>query len=96
MPIEKILWAISIYGVKTQKGLVELRLDDKNIQVTPEEARDFAHNILEAAEAAQMDEFFIRFVQKLTNDDDLNSAKLLLEFRRFCDEERRKHRSETK
>ena len=96
MSIEKMLWAISIYGVKTKKGLVELRLGDQNIQITPKEARDFACNILEASEAAQTDEFFIKFIQKLVGNDELNSKKLLLEFRRFRNEEKTNVKEETK
>jgi hypothetical protein len=37
--IERMLWAISMFGAKEQKGLVELRLEDKRIQMSKEELR---------------------------------------------------------
>lgn len=33
MSIERILWAISMFGHKTQRGMVELRLEDKRVQM---------------------------------------------------------------
>lgn len=88
MSIQRTIWAISIYGAIEQRGIVEVRLKDKRIQMLPEEARDFAHNILEAAEAAETDEFMVEFM-KQDGGDARSAYKLLLLFRDFRDKKRR-------
>ena len=91
MPIEKILWAISLYGKETKKGIVELRIGDSNVQCSPEEAREFALNIMTAAEAAETDEFLMHFMREIIkiSDDDYNHLKFLKEFRNFREQKKR-------
>lgn len=60
MAIEKTLGAMSIYGTKIKQGLVELRIGDKAVQITPQEAKDFAYFILEEVEIIE----FRKFINK--------------------------------
>ena len=88
--IERLLWAISMYGHKNKKGMVEIRLEDKRIQTSVQEAKDFAHSILEAAEAAETDDFLMTYLlEKVGITEEENRAKVLMDFRMFRDKKRR-------
>jgi hypothetical protein len=78
------LWAYSIYGAETRKGLVKL-LKDKEViaTVSPQEARSWAMNILEAAEAAETDEYLIWLLTQRVGLDLKPAAKVLQEFRDY-------------
>lgn len=89
MPIERILWAISIYGKNHKQGLVELRLDEKRVQLSIQEAKDFAFSILEAAEAAETDAFLVDFMGGLGSKNEDEAVQLLMLFRDFRDKKKR-------
>lgn len=59
---EMTLWAEAMYGMDTRRGLVSLSAHPA-ITVTPGEARDYAHNIIEAADAAEVDEILVQFIE---------------------------------
>lgn len=61
---EMQIWAQSIFGAESGKGLVELEVAGAEITITPTEARAFAYSILEAAEAAETDEFIMMWLEK--------------------------------
>ena len=89
------LWAGSLYGAKTGRGLVELsEVGEDDVvrwrrQCTPEEARDHALKILEAAEAAELDAVIVRWLTAAPFNMTTEGAGLvLLEFRRIRDAER--------
>ena len=88
--IERTLWAISIFGQKERKGLVQLRLEDKEVQMHVDDARDFAISILTAAEAAETDEFLMTFLSdKVGLKDDVSRVQVLKDFRDWRDKKRR-------
>ncbi len=91
MSIERTIWAISIFGQREQKGLVEIRLDEKRIQMTVKEAKDHAFSILEAAEAAETDEFLVKFCEKIGIGGD-NKFGVLSEFRKWRDQKKRENK----
>jgi hypothetical protein len=78
------LWVYSIYGAETRKGLVKLVKDKEIIAtVSPEEARSWALNILEAAESAQTDEFLIYLLTEKIGLDLAKAGSVLQEFREY-------------
>lgn len=91
MSIEKCLWAISIFSQESRAGLVELRLDEKQkIVISPNEARDFALSILEAAEAAESDDFLIHFMEdRIKITEFFSQMEVLRDFRAFRDHKKR-------
>ncbi len=52
----------SIYGAKTQQGLVEITIGDTKIQVTKDKAREIRGLLDGAIEAAVSDELFVAFL----------------------------------
>lgn len=89
--IEEMLFAESLFGFKTRKGLVKLSHGITfEIQISPAEARAFAFSILEAAEAAETDELLATWVEKRVGvKDDAAKAALLMDFREIRDKIRR-------
>ena len=78
-----MLWHQS--GVN-QKGepFVQLILYGKLIaQMDPQQARDHARAITEAAEAAEQDSFMVEFAKSTIGTTPEGAAGLLVEFRRF-------------
>lgn len=83
------LWAYSIYGAETRKGLVKI-VKDKEVlaMLTPAEAREWAANLYQAAEAAETDEFLMAMFKDRIGLDDEKAVAVLTDFRRFRDGER--------
>lgn len=78
-----MLWHQSGVNPKGEP-FVQLIVDDKVIgQMTPDEARDHARAITEAAEAAETDAFIFDWVQKEVGVGPVQAAGLLGEFRRW-------------
>jgi len=76
----------TLYGQKTKKPLVQIELKGLNnkratIQLDIATAREFAMNVMQAAESAIQDAFVIEFFQDLGLEDDAR-ANLLVEFRK--------------
>jgi hypothetical protein len=89
---EMAIWAKSIYGAESQKGLVEMDVAGAEITVTPTEARAFAYSILEAAEAAETDNFIMDWFKDQGGVPDLETRMYILrDFR----ERREKYRKES-
>jgi hypothetical protein len=82
-PEEQIIWHQS--GVN-QKGepFVQLLLGEKIIgQMDPEQARDHARAILEAAEAAEQDAFLWSWVIEKVGAGPEQAAGMIVDFRKF-------------
>jgi len=81
------LWAQSMFGAETRKGLVELSFEDNEgphlIGIcTPAEARSFALNILEAAESAETDQLVMDWLREAIGvQDDQAAVAVLKDFR---------------
>jgi len=72
------------YGGNTRQPFVQIHTDKlkEPLQLSPEEARDLALNLLEAAEASEQDAFIFEFHSQLT-DDERVGANILIEFRKW-------------
>lgn len=82
------LWAASLYGATTRTGRVDISETDPQgmvlwqKQVSIDEARDFAHHILEAAEAAETDEVLMTWlVDKVKAGPPEKCVAMLLDLR---------------
>jgi len=84
----------SQYGVFERKPIVQItvRLRDevRITQVTPDNARALAMNLLECAEAADMDAVVIEFLQKRLGQTLEVAATIVGEFRELRDELKRR------
>lgn len=73
----------SIYGATSRRGGVELTVNDTLTQMDTKKAREVGLMLLQAAEAAESDEVFIRFMEekmKLADDVQLR-GRILLDLR---------------
>lgn len=89
-PIFHTIMVESGYGKNSKQPFVEIK--DKRftepIQLSPEEARDLALNLIEAAESAEQDGFMVEFVKGLFPEDpeetkDNLAANILIQFREY-------------
>lgn len=79
------------YGANTRQPFVDLLIDDrKPIQLSPEEARSIARDLIEAAEAAEQDGFLVEWGAESFGGDQRAAAALLLEFRKWREARREK------
>ena len=81
------LWVESGYGYNTRQPFVEVKTDklkpNEKIQLSPEEARDLALNLLSAAESSEQDAFMFEFVSKDLNAGDQSAAGIIAAFRKW-------------
>lgn len=68
MKFDKIL-INSGYGKNTRQPFVQMSTDKWMVQISPEEARDLAGNLLQAAEAAEQDAFLFEFTMDTFKDE---------------------------
>jgi len=82
----------SVLGSKSRQGIVEIEMDypkdGRPLQIDPASARDLALNLLQAAEAADQEEFLAQYMIKLsgveTEDEQRNIVGMtLMEYRQF-------------
>lgn len=83
MPKTSIINVTSGYGYNTHEPFVEINAPKKRIQMTPENARDLALNLLQAAEAAYSDAFLIEFSKGVLEVGEKEAAVILHEFRKW-------------
>ena len=76
------------YGGNTRQPFVELKTDKlkEPMQLSPEEARDLALNLMECAEASEQDAFMFEFVSKELHAGESAAAGILGEFRKWRDD----------
>jgi hypothetical protein len=77
------LWASSMFGHKSRKGLVQIFIRGQEVVMTPLEARTFALTVFEAADAAESDEFLMGFLAAKVGVPPDGQAEILNEFRQF-------------
>lgn len=79
-----IITSASGYGANTRQPFVDLRIGDrKPIQLSPDEARSVARDLIEAAESAEQDAFLIEWGAESFGGDRRAATVLLLEFRKW-------------
>jgi phage tail sheath gpL-like len=71
----------SIYGMKSQRGLVELLVGPTRVQMTVEKAKTVHAMLGTAIEAAISDEIFVRFMVERVGMDRERAAAALLDLR---------------
>lgn len=71
----------SIYGAKTQQGLVELTLNGEKIQMDLPKAREIVSMLHGAIEAAVSDELIYKFMEQKIGLPPEKLAAVLLDFR---------------
>lgn len=83
-----IIHVSSGYGGNTRQPFVEIKTDKlkEPLQLSPEEARDLAQNLLQCAEASEQDAFMFEFVSKDLKAGDQAAGGILIEFRKFRDD----------
>ena len=86
----KVIRVESGYGGNTRQPFVEIKDDrlKEPLQLFPEEARDLALNLLEAAEASEQDAFIFEFFSNIMGGGekgDHAGVKSLVEFRQWRD-----------
>jgi hypothetical protein len=78
------LWASSMFGHHSRKGLVQVFIRGQEVVMTPAEARAFAVSVFEAADAAESDEFLMGFfADRVGIHEGQKLATILGEFREF-------------
>jgi hypothetical protein len=65
---ESRLWVDTLYGGEVRKGLVQLSFGDTSAQFTPDEAREVANHLLQAAEVAEQEDVMVRFIEEVHNE----------------------------
>lgn len=80
---ENVFFVESIFGHVTKRGLVRLSYGMMfDITVSPSEARMMAMSMLEAAEAAEVDEMLMGFLKdRVGVEDEMLQALVLVDFR---------------
>lgn len=74
------------FGHNTQAPYVQVLIKraDWITQMSPADARQVAHNLLEAADAAESDGFLVGFLQKTVGVKDMRTiVTVLMEFREY-------------
>jgi hypothetical protein len=85
-----IITSASGYGANTRQPFVDLLIGDrKPIQLSPDEARSIARDLIEAAEAAEQDAFLVEWGAESFGGDRNAATVLLLEFRKWRDARRK-------
>lgn len=79
-----------IFGRKTRKPFVELRHRDFLVQWSPADARHHAMAVLEVAEAAEQDAFFVTFIVEQLKSSDQVAEAMLQDFRGYRAAQREK------
>lgn len=84
-----VIHVTSGFGANTREPFVQVEMEypkDHPLQLHPDEARDLAANLLQAAEAADQDAFLFEFVSKELHAGDNAGGGILLEFRKWRSE----------
>jgi len=69
------------FGQKSERGFVELTLNDERSQMDARKAKEIGLMLIEAAEAAQSDEMFIQLLSRVGLDDAEARGRFLIELR---------------
>lgn len=81
MSEQKLILCESLFGAETRKPIVQMSNAGDRIQMSPAEARDLALNLLECAEAAEMDAMVFNWMTTQIKATEQQALKVLLDFR---------------
>lgn len=84
-PREKMILVTSGYGANTNQPFVQVEAEelDRPLQMSPNEARALAVNLLEAADAAETDGYLVGFFRDELKQDRQGIAVILSNFRKY-------------
>lgn len=80
---ERAIQITTGYRANTKEPFVEMNVPKRRIQMSPENARDLALNLLQAAEAAYSDAFLVEFYRDALQAEEELTAGVLIEFRKW-------------
>jgi len=83
---DDVLWHQSGVNPKGEPFVQLIRGDKVIAQMSPEQARDHGHAIIEAAEAAEQDAFIYDWVLNRVGSGQEQAAGLLVDFRKYRSE----------
>lgn len=73
----------TLVSARDQSGRVQIEGERVKLQLSVEEARALASNILEAATYAEADAFLFHFMRETIDAGDAGAAQVLVEFRQY-------------
>lgn len=84
-PKQVVFHVTSNFGHRTQKPFVMVTVGEQDFmaQMSPDEARSLAMNLLQCAEASENDAFLVTFLRKRVKANDQAIASILEEYRKF-------------
>lgn len=83
---DEIIFNVSSgFGARTREGYVQLIIEaaDFMTQMSPDNARELAINLLQCAEAAEGDAFLMTFMREQVKVSDEQAVQILIEFRQW-------------
>lgn len=80
---QNVIWVESGVSAKTREGFVHYHWGELSCQFSPGEARRHALNLLAAAEAAESDAAFVRFMQENLGQSVESTVVVLRDWRAF-------------
>jgi hypothetical protein len=83
------------YGAQSRKPFVGLSFGHASVQMAPNEAREIARHLLEAAEAAEGDGFLVEFVSETGGMELDEAANILFKFRDYREAQRQRNRPDS-
>jgi hypothetical protein len=89
-PKQSVLWHQSGVNKKGEAFVQLFHNDDIICQLTPEQARDHAKNILEAAEASEQDAFMLHFFTTQVGADLQHALQIIVQFRKWRESQGKK------
>lgn len=88
MTDEKTFWVRSMFGAESRQPIVVVTMPGgESVQMSPEDARSLAGNLLAGAEAAEGDGFFVDFLSNAGVDEERQAA-MLAAFRDYREKRR--------
>lgn len=76
----------TLYSLEKRKSFVGMMWGDQAAQVTPDEARKFAANVMECAAVAEQDEVVMDWLVNRIGADIEQAAQMLIDLRKIRDE----------
>lgn len=81
---------------KHGEPFIQLLINNKVIaQLTPEQAREHAHVVMEAAEASEQDAFMLDWTQRVVGVDAITATGMIWEFRKWREQRTGKKTGQT-
>lgn len=90
-----MIWVTNGFGIMSKKPFVEYHDGGYRRQLSPQDARKIANDLIECAEAAEQDAFIVNFAMKELELEEQKAYQLVLMFRAWKEERRKEPRRRT-